>query len=72
MRKGELWVCMSPLCGCEIEIVASSNLENQNPRCLCGGEMRKPYIKPMLRLLSAEEVARRFPLPSLNSSKGGK
>jgi hypothetical protein len=47
MRNGERWECQNRACGCEILVLATSELENgANPRCSCGSLMKKPYVKP--------------------------
>jgi hypothetical protein len=46
IQKGERWHCMNEACAGEIMVLASSQLEGQNPRCSCGSVMKKHYDKP--------------------------
>jgi hypothetical protein len=39
---------MNDACGGEIMVLASSELEGENPRCSCGSVMKKPYHRPTL------------------------
>jgi hypothetical protein len=48
--QGERWRCQNRAYGGEIQVVTSSKAEDGiNPRCPCGGIMKKPYHKPVLR-----------------------
>lgn len=47
MRKGQRYHCQNPECGSEIEVTKESAVEGaSNPRCACGAEMKKAYVKP--------------------------
>ncbi len=47
LQKGQRWLCEYRYCGCEIQILASSEVEcGINPRCSCGGVMKKIYVTP--------------------------
>jgi hypothetical protein len=47
MRKGQRFVCQNSECGCELEVIKAPIADSaSNPRCACGVEMKKPYIKP--------------------------
>jgi len=48
IQEGERWHCLNDACGGEIMVLASSQLEGQNPRCSCGSVMKKHYDKPTL------------------------
>jgi hypothetical protein len=49
MRTGQLWECRNGACGCEVLVVARSEVKSRLvPRCSCGGLMRKAYAKPEL------------------------
>ena len=48
--RGERWRCQNHTCTAEIQILVSSAIEGENPRCSCGGFMKKPYTKPESRL----------------------
>ena len=47
MRKGQRYHCQNTECGSEIEVTKESAAEGAaNPRCACGAEMKKAYVKP--------------------------
>jgi len=48
---GELYCCQTPHCRSEIRLMKASIKAAVNPRCSCGAEMKKPYIKPVVRQL---------------------
>ncbi len=50
MTEGQLYRCYN--CGCEIKVTRTSAQARANPRCGCGGPMKKPYKKPALRALN--------------------
>lgn len=62
MTEGQIYHCQNRHCGCEIKVVKTSIGAKSNPRCCCGSEMKKPYTKPALRILSSN-------VESLASSK---
>jgi len=70
LQKGQRWKCEYRYCGCEIEILASSEVEcGINPRCSCGGVMKKIYLTPEVKpgeALAAETTVRR------KAASGGK
>ena len=51
MQVGQHYRCVNPDCRCEVEVVEPSTESMFNLRCCCGAEMKKPYTKPVLRLL---------------------
>jgi hypothetical protein len=53
MTEGQVYRCQNRHCGCEITVVKPSTQANANPRCCCGSEMKKPYTKPVLRILNS-------------------
>lgn len=56
IRKEERWRCQNPFCAGEILVMSSSEVEGgTNPRCSCGGLMKKPYVSPALRPFPASE-----------------
>lgn len=58
IQKGERWLCQNDACGGEILVLASSQLQDVgNPRCSCGSVMKKPYIKPEIRISRMTEGA---------------
>jgi hypothetical protein len=53
MQRGEKWHCVTAGCGAEIVVTESSkSLQTGKPRCGCGGDMKRPYEKPMSRKLN--------------------
>ena len=52
MNLGQRYVCINPLCRCEIKVTRASLDVQGNPKCCCGAEMKKPYTKPVLRELA--------------------
>jgi hypothetical protein len=55
MAVGQVYRCQNRACNCEV-IVSKPSIEGAaSPRCSCGAEMKKPYIKPALRELHPEE-----------------
>jgi hypothetical protein len=53
---GELYRCQNPDCRSEIRVSKSSIEASLNPRCACGAEMKKPYVKPALRELAESTI----------------
>ena len=51
MNVGRRYRCQNPDCRCEVVVIEASKEATLNPRCCCGGEMKKPYTKPTFRLL---------------------
>jgi len=57
------FICTSSACRRQgqIEIPTSSRgAQISNPRCTCGSEMKRVYVKPAVRELSKAEATRRF------------
>lgn len=48
MQRGQRYRCQNRKCAAEIEVSKDSIEGRSNPRCCCGGEMKKPYAKPVL------------------------
>lgn len=46
MRPGERWHCTNPSCQCAVLVESGGNVEGFNPRCACGGIMKKQYAAP--------------------------
>ncbi len=57
MRKGQRYRCLNPECRAEIEVTKDSAEGVSNPRCCCGSEMKKPYTKPVLKMLTKDMAA---------------
>lgn len=59
IRKGERWHCQNQECQGEILVIVSSEVEGAaNPRCSCGSIMKKPYVRPELKIHPAGREAR--------------
>ena len=58
MNEGQIYRCQNRKCNCEIRVTKSSAEAKSNPRCCCGAEMKKPYIAPSFRELTADEPVR--------------
>ena len=54
MIEGQIFRCQNRSCNCEVIIMKPSVEGASNPRCCCGSEMKKPYMRPALRELSSE------------------
>jgi hypothetical protein len=66
MKSGERWHCMNPACLCAVLVETSGELEGGNPRCSCGGIMKKEYAPPVFRYLEflrAAELAATSQVP---------
>ena len=60
MKKGQRYRCQNRLCGCEMEVTRASAGEIvQNPKCGCGAEMKRPYVKPQVRERVAPDESRK-------------
>ena len=56
MRRGEKWICSNPTCRSEFVVTVASGPEGGvNPRCCCGSNMKKEYVKP--RFWSIQNLA---------------
>src|SRR5260370_5065010 len=61
MKSGERWHCMNPACGCGVLVESNGEIEGENPRCACGGVMKRDYSPPLFRYLDFLT----FPEPAL-------
>jgi hypothetical protein len=60
MKARERWHCTNQACGCQIVVEIGGEVEGHNPRCACGGIMKKKYTSPVfsyLDFLHAEPVS---------------
>jgi len=57
LRKGQRYLCQNRECTAEIEVTKDSVEGPSNPRCCCGAAMKKPYKKPVLRMLDEDKAA---------------
>jgi hypothetical protein len=62
MRKGQQFRCQNPECAAEIEITKGSIEGKSSFTCCCGGAMKQPYSKPVLKRPAKDRsnVARHF------------
>ena len=58
MTVGTRFRCQDPDCRYEIEVHKASIEATSNPRCCCGTEMKRIYVKPVLREL--DDTATKF------------
>ena len=56
MKSGERWHCINPACGCKVVVESKGEIAGQNPRCACGGIMKKGYSPPVFRYLDFLKV----------------
>jgi hypothetical protein len=61
MKSGERWHGLNRAGGCAVGVESNGEIEAQNPRCACGGIMRKVYSPPVFRYLDFLK----FPEPAL-------
>jgi hypothetical protein len=52
MKAKERWHCVNLACGCQVVVEVSGEIQGQNPRCACGGIMRKKYASPAFSYLA--------------------
>ena len=51
MKTGEYWHCTNPGCHCRVHVEFSGGIQGPNPRCVCGGLLKKDYAPPVLKYL---------------------
>jgi hypothetical protein len=51
MKARERWYCSNPACRCQIVVEVSGEIEGLNPRCACGGVMKKKYASAVFEYL---------------------
>jgi hypothetical protein len=51
MKAKERWHCTNLACGCQVVVEISGEIEGLNPRCACGGIMKKKYTSPVFTYL---------------------
>jgi hypothetical protein len=60
LQKGQRWECESRYCGCEIQVLVSSQVEEgMNPRCSCGSMMKKVHVAPEAKAVLEAPTANR-------------
>lgn len=69
MQSGDLWRCTNALCGAELSIGISREIEVDHVYCVCGGVMKKHYTPPVFSYLDflgeRETEPLHLPLPDL-------
>jgi hypothetical protein len=63
MKPGERWHCANAACRCSVLVETGGEIAGGNPRCACGGAMKKDYSPPVFRCLDLPT----FPEPVLAS-----
>ena len=69
MKAKERWLCVNPACGCQVIVEIGGEVQGQNPRCACGGIMKKKYAAPsfayldFLRLGRPPAAQAKMPIP---------
>ena len=63
MKARERWHCTNTECGCQVVVSIGGEIEGQNPRCACGGIMRKKYVSPVFTYLDFLRSDRRLTPP---------
>ena len=43
------FVCVDSDCRQEVDFVAPVGFGDAKPKCICGAEMKRPYVKPQFR-----------------------
>ena len=54
MAVGQVYRCQNRSCNSEVIVSKPSAQGTANPRCACGAEMKKTYVKPALSELHSE------------------
>ena len=49
MKSGERWHCTNAACRCSVLVETTGKIEGRNPRCACGGAMKKDFSPPVFR-----------------------
>jgi hypothetical protein len=52
--EGQIYRCQNRNCAREIKLLRTSTDARANPRCCCGAEMKRPYPKPAMRILTSD------------------
>jgi hypothetical protein len=70
MKARERWHCINPVCGCQVVVEISGEIEGQNPRCACGGIMKKKYTSPVFTYLDFLRVDEPAAVQQLSRADG--
>ena len=55
--EGQVYRCQNPACAAEIKIIKASRGGEFNFKCCCGGVMKKPYSKPLFKVIAENDQA---------------
>lgn len=56
MTTGEIWRCTNRECGCAVQVIIGARTERaSNPTCACGATLKKPYVKPSIKIADVKE-----------------
>jgi hypothetical protein len=70
MKARERWRCINPVCGCQVVVEIGGEIEGQNPRCACGGIMKKKYTSPVFTYLDFLRVDEPAAVQQLSRADG--
>jgi hypothetical protein len=63
MKARERWHCTNLACGCQVVVEISGEVEGLNPRCACGGIMKKKYTSAVFTYLDFLRVEESLAVP---------
>ena len=66
MTSSERWHCTNPACQCSVLVEITGETEGRNPRCACGGIMKKEYSPPVFRYLDFLHVPQAVLTPRIS------
>jgi hypothetical protein len=59
MARGDIWRCTNADCGCVIHAIVGARAEGpSHPTCACGAALKKPYMKPSIKMAELKESER--------------
>jgi len=64
MKTGEFWHCTNTNCRCEVFVKTTGEVQGENPRCTCGGTMKKNYVPPFVSYLQFLREEEPLPVPA--------
>jgi hypothetical protein len=56
LLKAQIYRCQNQLCCAEVQVTKDTIEGDENPRCCCGAEMKKPWNRPVLRELNPDQI----------------
>ena len=59
LHEGQVYRCLNPICAAEIKVVRTPIDGDFTPKCCCGSDMKKPYLKPVLKIIAEDDQAAR-------------